>query len=148
MNEFSPHNLSPEELAKRLDDILSSKNNDSLVPGSQADPRIQTAIRLAKAQHPQMSPDMATRVQARVMRANRQQQARRKQTQSRRFWHPKYAFTSRLIATFAIVSIFFGAALFPTLASSVPGDFWYPFKRNLEDIELSLATSASARANV
>jgi len=147
MNELHSPDLSPEELAKRLDDTLASGKDVSLTSGQQDDPRIQIAVRLANTQHPQMSPQMLSRVQAKVVKANRQQVTRR-QLQQRRVWRPKYTLTSRLAAAFTIITVFFTAAALPALASSVPGEFWYPFKRSLENVEISIASSSTSRAGV
>ena len=140
MNELHSPDLNPEALANRLDERLGGK---SLESGQPVDPRLEIAIRLSNAKHPQMSPQMLSRVQARMIKANRQQMRRQ------RFSRPKYGHAVRqLTAAFAIIMVFFGATALPALASSVPGEFWYPFKRSLENVEISIAISATARAGV
>jgi hypothetical protein len=142
MNELHAPDLNPEELANQLDAIVVPEGDILPISGQQDDPRIQIAVRLANAHHPQMSPAMLSRVQAKMIKAN-QLQLKRKP-----IWRPKYTLTSRLVAAFTIIMVFFGSTALPALANSVPGEFWYPFKRNLENIEISAAFSATARAGI
>jgi Bacterial SH3 domain/Domain of unknown function (DUF5667) len=138
MNPIHP-NSDPEELAKRLDEALASGQNLS---GKPDDARIDLAIRLANAHHPEMSPEMMGRVRSKVLAAHRQQ-IRRQRT-----WRPQSTLALRWVAILAVIVICLNAAIFPSLASSVPGEFLYPFKRSLENVEISIAPSLSAKAEV
>jgi hypothetical protein len=58
----------PESLDKQLNQLLSSKH-----PDESGDPLIDTAVRLANAPHPQLSPRSVARIQAQVLDAHRRQ---------------------------------------------------------------------------
>ena len=135
-------NSSSEELAKRLDAALSS--DDALSPSSEKfdDPRVYLAVRIATMRHPEMSPEMTARVRSKMIAVHR------RKLQRQRVWQARNTFVLRWAAVLAVVVICLNAAVFPSLASSVPGEFLYPFKRSLENVELSIAPSLSAKAQV
>lgn len=140
MNDLHSPDLNSEELARQIDEAFSRDGEGAFSPGN--DPRVDAALRLANAKHPAMPPEMLARVQSKVIAAHRQQ-VRRQRT-----WRPQNSVFLRMAATFAIILIFIGSTALPAFANSVPGDFWYPFKRNLETLELSAASSPTDRANL
>jgi hypothetical protein len=140
MNDPLLPELNPEELARRLD-ISMASGKLRLHPERADDPRIEVARMLANAQHPAMSPEMSARIQAKVIAAHRQKMRTQRATR------PQYTMVYRWAAVLAAAMVIFSAAAMPTVANSVPGELLYPIKRNLENIEVLIASS-SARAEV
>lgn len=141
MDDLQLPELNPEELADRLDEALAS-GRTTATSAEANDPRIAIALTLANSRHPEMSPEMLARIQSKVIAAHQQQFPRTRTSR------PQSTLALRWAAAAAMVIVFLGAATMPTVASSVPGDFWYPFKRNLENIELLIARSSVTRAEV
>ena len=141
MNDPGLPELTPEELARRLDNMMASGRNISS-PGTADDPRIRIAQSLATARHPEMSPEMSARIQSKMIAAHRQKMSRKRAPR------PQYTMVLRWAAVLAAAVIFFSAAAMPAVASSVPGELWYPVKRNLETVEIVIAPSSAARAEV
>jgi hypothetical protein len=141
MNDPHLPELSSEELANRLDEVLGSDETQSIV-AQPNDPRIDIAVTFANARHPEMSPEMLARIQSKVVAAHRQQ------LRPQRTYRPQVAMTLRWATAAAVVLIFCGAAAMPSVASSVPGELWYPVKRNLENVEILFASSSVSRAEV
>ncbi len=142
MNDPHLPELNPEELADRLDEALTASETvySTVQPN---DPRIDIALTFANASHPEMSPEMLARIQSKVIDAHRQQFRQKQVSRSR------YPVVLRWASAAAMFIVFFGAAaLMPTVANSVPGEIWYPVKRNLESVEILFASSSDSRAEV
>src|SRR6266496_1778339 len=118
MNDPRLPELNPEELARRLEDSMGSR----LRRQQADDPRIEIAHRLANAQHPAMSPEMSARIQSKMIAAHRQKMGRQHAPR------PQYTTVFRWAAVAAAAMVFFSAAALPAVASSVPGELWYPIK--------------------
>jgi hypothetical protein len=141
MNDPHLPELSSEELANRLDEVLGSDETQSSA-AKPNDPRIDIALTFANASHPEMSPEMLARIQSKVLDTHRQQFRQKQISRSR------YPVVLRWASAAAMFIVFFGAAAMPSVASSVPGEVWYPLKRNIESIELVFASSSVSRAEV
>lgn len=126
------------QLADHLDNILPPHQTN--VPAAGGDALVRTAVRLASAPRPQMSPEAAARIQARVIHAARQQKKPRRTARA-------VPVLLRWAAVFVLAVFAFGAAA-PTIASSAPGEVLYPVKRGLENVELLLAASPESQAIV
>ena len=138
MNDPHLPEINPEELARRLDDSMASR----LRRQQADDPRIEIAHRLANTQYPAMSPEMSARIQSKMIAAHRQKMGRQ------RVPRPQYTAVFRWAAVLAAAVVFFSAASMPAVANSVPGQLWYPIKRNLESIEVLVASSNQAEVHL
>ena len=128
-----------DHLADELDKRLPAGTLDT--PTSDPDPLLRAAIRLARAPRPPLSSEAMARIQAQVVATHRRQfpsSAPRLRV---------YSFT-RYLAVASVVMVLFFAGFIPAMASSVPGEILYPVKTALENVELALATSDEAQANV
>jgi hypothetical protein len=96
---------------------------------------------LVNAPRPPISAEVSARIQSKVLQAHRKQFVRA--TPRLRV----YSYT-RYLAVASVIMVLFFAGFIPAMASSVPGDFWYPAKTGLESVELALATSDEAQASV
>ncbi len=128
-----------DQLADRLDAVLPPHQTGAAPLNG--DETLNAAIRLAKAPHPEMTPAMQARIQARVLAAARQQKA------ARRVSRFQTTLLLRWAAIFVLLFVGLGATA-PSIAGSVPGEVWYPVKRGLENVERLLATSPDSQANV
>jgi hypothetical protein len=131
----------PEILANRLDEVLKPGER----PGDthSDDPLVTTALRLADAPHPELSPDAMLRIQMRFLGARKQRRAQ-PATHKIRYLNPVY----RWAVAASITILLFTSGLTSAMAQSAPGDVFYPIKRFIEPMELGLTTNDTARANV
>src|SRR5262245_52108867 len=98
-------NLNAEQLAKQIEETLARDASDpfaSRYPHN--DPRVDIARRLSSANHPEMSPEMSRRIQAKVIAAHRT-----RARQQQRAWRPQQFMFARMAAMFAMITIVFGA---------------------------------------
>lgn len=134
MNDYEQN---PGQLADLLDASLPPHTAETH-PFNGSD-LVQAASRLADASHPTLSPEAMARIQGKVIQAARQQQAQRR---IMRLNTPLL----RWAAVFVLVFLGFSAAV-PSVAGSLPGEPFYTVKRSLENVELFLAASPSAKAS-
>ncbi|GAB4325585.1 MAG: hypothetical protein Kow00117_13230 [Phototrophicales bacterium] len=121
--------MNPEQLADELDLTVPPKRGQ-LTQADGEHPLIQAASRLANAPQPQLSPEAKARIQAKMLQAM--------PPQPRLF--PIQAL--KWVAAVLLVIIFGIGGSYPLMANSVPGDLFYPLKRQVvEPIELALANS-------
>jgi len=130
--------FTPDELANRLDAILPP-NQDS-VPAADDDVLVNLAIQLAHAPRPELSAEAMARIQAKVIRTQQQQYARRQ------ILRLPTTPLLRWAAVIVIAVLFFGGTLIPAAASSLPGELLYPVKLGIEQIEVITAPSPMALA--
>lgn len=133
MSEF---NADAERTARRLDQALPP--HSAHVPAASDDPLVMTALRLANTSAPELSPSTRARIEARVLavydNANGQ--------------HTRPRAMMLLLRSVAILVLVVGVVTLtgiPALAASLPGDEIYPIKQAVEQIELALSLSESAR---
>ncbi len=129
--------FTPDELADRLDAALPP--NQDTVPAADADVLVNLAIQLARAPRPEMPPETFARIQAQVIQAHRQQQPMQRPA-LRLSMTP----LMRSAAVVVIAVFFFGSAMIPAAASSLPGELFYPVKLGIEQIEVIAASSTAA----
>lgn len=133
-----------DDLARRLEEILPP--GAAQPPAGDADPRVDAALRLANAPHPQMPPEMLARIQTRVLTeasAHFSAQPKASRPSIRRF--PSL---SQWMAAAAVIAVLLFGGLIPAAASSLPGDVLYPVKQTLEQLELTLAAAPQDKALV
>jgi uncharacterized protein YraI len=126
-----------QKLGDHLDNLFDSGQP---LPTSDPDPLVNAALRLANAPRPELSAQQLARIQARVLQANRRA--------VHRLSSPRIIPIFRWAMVASLVLVVFTIALTPALANSLPGDALYPVKRTLEGVELALAGSGEARANI
>ncbi len=134
------YRLTSDELADRLDATLPP--NQDTIPAADDDTLVNLALQLARVPRPEMSSATFARIRAQVMGAHQQPQVRRP---VRRL---QMTPLMRWAAVLAITILFFGTAMIPVAASSLPGEFLYPVKLGLEQIEVVAAPSPAALSAV
>jgi hypothetical protein len=150
-----PHD--PESLAKRLDQVLPAHQTGK--PHPTGDPLIDAAVMLAQTPAPKLSDEALARIQARVLSVHQAQQPVRPipaallrppaPPRQPRILYGSFAqglMRWGAVASFVCMVMLLG--LTPAVANSLPGDLFYPAKQALERVELNLAQSAQARADV
>jgi Domain of unknown function (DUF5667) len=132
---MSEYRHTPDSLAERLDELLRPGQSEQV--NQDGDPLIQAAAWLASAPRPQMSAETMARIQAQVIQAHQIQ---------RTFVRPRFPSATRwaLVASFVLIVLFAGSI--PSSLASVPGDFLYPVKQAVEQVELTFANSSEASA--
>jgi uncharacterized protein DUF5667 len=134
---MSDYRHTPDSLAERLDELLSSGQPDQV--NQDSDPLIQAAAWMASAPRPQMPSAVMARIQAQVIHAQ--------QTQ-RSILRPRFPHAARwaFVASIVLIVLFIGSI--PPSLASVPGDFLYPYKQAIEQAELTFANSPEASAAI
>ncbi len=132
---MSERRYTPDSLAERLDELLPPGQPEQV--NQDGDPLIQAAAWLTSAPQPQMSSEAMARIQAQVIRVQQMQRSSSR---------PRFPGVARwaLAASFALVVLFAGSI--PSSLASVPGDFLYPVKQAVEQVELTFANSPEASA--
>ncbi len=131
----------PDTLAQQLDVLLPPNPSDEFHDLPEAeDPLLAAAVQVAAVSHPELEPEAMQRIQAQVLAAFEQQ---RIQQQASRF-RASPVLRWALVAGLAFIILF--ATSVPAALASVPGDWLYPVKGVIEQVELGLANSAEARA--
>lgn len=140
-------NLSPEELARRLDAALGDtgggRAGSRRAPSWDEHPMVQAARWLSEAPPPALSADAANRIRGRVLAAARETAA------------PHRPLVIRILTVVAsraaaalLILVIAGLVALPAAANSLPGEPLYSVKQGIESIELLLASDASAQASV
>jgi hypothetical protein len=127
----------PDELANRLDAALPPSHDT--IPAVDDDALVNLAIQLARTPRPEMAPETFARIQAQVIQAHRRQQP----IQRPALRLPMTPLM-RWAAIFVIAVFFFGSAMIPAAASSLPGELLYSVKLGIEQIEVIAAPSPIA----
>jgi hypothetical protein len=138
-----------EQLDKRLEMMLRS---EALLERADEHPdaRIRAAARLAKSKPPPLSEAARARIRDRMRQhqpAPAQSTAPPRETSVVRpaasYWQGLAKLAAAVVLVFAL-----GLGSSTATANSLPGDVFYPVKRQIERIELNLAGNAAARADV
>lgn len=138
-----------DQLDKRLEMMLRS---EALLERADEHPdaRIRTAARLAKSKPPPLSDTARDRIRDRMRQhqpAPQQPVSPPRETTVVRpaasYWQGLAKMAAAVVLVFAL-----GLGTSTATANSLPGDVFYPLKRQIERIELTLADGAAARADV
>lgn len=128
--------MNPEQLSNDLDLVVPPERG-KLTQADGEHPLVQTASRLANASQPALSQEAKTRIQAKMLQAVPRQKA---------ILRPSFAL--KWVAAILLVLMLGIGGSYPVMAGSVPGDLFYPVKRDLvEPIELALADSPQAEVD-
>ncbi|NJL55696.1 hypothetical protein HC928_11195 [bacterium] len=128
----------PDSLAEQLESVLPAGQRG--VSGSSDNPLVQTAVIVSLAEFPELSDDAMRRIEFRML--GHYEGLYGKQRVQKRGRLLRYA-----AAVCLLLIMLIGAGL-PFTAESLPGDALYPAKRLYEGLELGLAQSDEARAEV
>jgi len=139
---MSEQHYDPDVLARRLDQALPA--HKTFIPPVTPDPLVNSAAALAKLSLPSLSMQASSRIEAQMLEAfdelyrPRIVERPRRRTPSVLSW--------ALIASVALVVLLVGMT--PAVAASLPGEPLYSVKQLYETVELSTATTSSAKASV
>lgn len=147
MSEKKQYNA--DQLDKRLEMMLRS---EALLERADEHPdaRIRAAARLAKSSPPPLSDAARARIRDRIRLHQPAPQQPASPPREPSVVRPAAGYWQGLAKLAAAVVMVFalGLGTSTATANSLPGDVLYPVKRQIEQIELNLAASAAARADV
>ena len=126
-------NRYPDQLAERLDQTVPPLRAE--VTPAADDPLVAIAQKLATSEHPVLPPEKKERIQARVLDAHRQ--LRKSRRRYRLATVQRALVVTMMLELLVLIPILVGIA--PQISASVPGDWFYPFKRAAESVEMAVA---------